>query len=186
MRFQEKIDGFLVRYLAYFNYKRYTKRLNLNAGEEILEVGSGGGNLSRFLVKELKEGSLTCLDSSRYSLHLARKRLKNFTKIYFLLEDIIETNLKQKYDKILFCYVLHDITKEERGKVISKCRNFLKSNGNICIREPIRTEHGMPTEEIEDLMTRANLIKIFSKEGYSFPLKGKIYEGIFQNSTTLE
>lgn len=60
--FAEKLDDYLVRSLAYFNYKCYANRLNLQGNEQVLEVGCGGGNLSRFLAERLPRGKLTCIE----------------------------------------------------------------------------------------------------------------------------
>ena len=66
--FLEKLDDYLVRYLGYFNYKRYSKKLELKGNEKVLELGSGGGNLSRFLTGRLPQGELYCIDISPYWL----------------------------------------------------------------------------------------------------------------------
>ena len=73
--FAERLDDYFVRYLAYFNYKNYVSRINLQENEKVLEVGCGGGNLSRFLAEKLPQGKLVCIDISEYWIDKSKKRL---------------------------------------------------------------------------------------------------------------
>jgi 2-polyprenyl-3-methyl-5-hydroxy-6-metoxy-1,4-benzoquinol methylase len=175
--FTEKLDNFLVKYLAYFNYQNYVKKLKLKGTEKVLEIGSGGGNLSRFLTRELFFGKLVCLDKSKYWIKIAKKRLKSYMNIQFKKEDILRFNLKNCFDTIIIHYVLHDIPK--KNKLVNSLSSLLKREGKIFIREPTRKNHGISKTKIEKLMLCAGLKKIFSKETNSFPLRGKVYEGIF-------
>jgi len=68
----------------------------------------------------------------------------------------------------------------ERRKVVNIMSKCLKSKGIIYIREPTRKNHGMPSTEIEELLFSTGLEKLSSREGYSFPIRGKVYEGIFK------
>ena len=56
----------------------------------------------------------------------------------------------------------------------------LKDKGRIFIREPTRKNHGMSSEEIKSLMSKNGFSEQTSREGYSFPIRGMVYEGIFQ------
>ena len=175
--FDEKLDDFLVRYLAYSNYKNYSSRINLKGDEKVLEVGSGRGNLSRFLAEKLHLGKLVCVDSSNYWINKARRRLKKFNNIEFIEEDILNFKRKNYFDSIVIHYILHDL--EQKEKAVEIFKDSLKKTGFIYIREPTRKEHGISDNTIEDLFERNGFLKGKSNEGYSFPLKGKIYEGIF-------
>ena len=83
--FAEKLDDYFVRYLAYFNYRNYARGLDLRDNERVLEVGSGGGNLSRFLAEKIPDGRLVCLDNSEYWIKKAKKRLSDFRNVEFVL-----------------------------------------------------------------------------------------------------
>lgn len=178
--FAEKCDDYLIRYLAYFNYNNYVERISLHGNERVLEVGCGGGNLSRFLAGRLPQGKLICIDNSDYWLQKAKDRLKKFGNISFELENILDLNEEYPFDVVIVHYVLHDIQKEGREKAINILRTNLKDNGLIYIREPARNSHGIPFEEIRSLMIKKDFLEEKSKEGYSFPLRGKIYEGVFR------
>ena len=176
--FAERLDDYFVRYLAYFNYKNYVSRINLQENEKVLEVGCGGGNLSRFLAEKLPLGELICIDISEYWINKARKRLGNYENIDFRHGDFLDFNKNNYFDAIVVHYVLHDI--EERKKAIDIMVRSLKDKGRIFIREPIRKNHGMSSEEIKSLMSKNGFSEQSFKEGYSFPIRGKVYEGVFQ------
>lgn len=176
--FAEKLDDLLVRYLAYFNYMGYVDRLDLLGKEIILEVGCGGGNLSRFLAEKIPLGKLVCVDNSEYCIKKAKRRLEGLRNIEFNSVNILNFDRENYFDVLVIHYVLHDV--KERKKVIDILYKGLKAKGVVHIREPTRKNHGMPSTEIEELMFSAGLKKLFSQERHSFPIRGKVYEGIFK------
>lgn len=177
--FGERLDDFLVRYLGYSNYRDYINSLNLKGNKKVLEVGCGGGNLSRFLAKKLFTGRLICIDDSNYWIGVAKSRLKDFRNIKLKLLDILNLN-ERGFDIIIIHFVLHDIPKEKRNKLLNVLRVRLKKGGLIFIREPTRKNHGISSKEIDYLMKQGKFSKLSSKERYSFPLRSKIYEAVFQ------
>jgi ubiquinone/menaquinone biosynthesis C-methylase UbiE len=176
----EKIDDFLVRYFLFSNYGKYVKDIKLKGKERILEVGCGGGNLSRFIVKQLFKGEkLVCIDISSFWLGIAKKRIKKYRNVKFKLEDITNSKLKNSYfDIVVIHYVLHDIPKNKREYVIKIIRRKLKKKGKIYIREPTRKNHGVPFKEIDNLMASNKLKKIYSKNFYHILLR-QVYEAVF-------
>jgi len=177
----EKLDDLLVRYLAFSNYKYYVNRMNLQENEKILEVGCGGGNLSRFLAEKLSLGELVCIDNSGYWVNKASKRLGNFKNIELEVEDILMFNRKNYFDSVVVNFVLHDIDK--RKNTIDIIIRSLKNKGRIFIKEPTRKNHGISSDEIRLLMTQAGCLEKFSREGYSFPLRGEVYESVFSKES---
>lgn len=176
--FAEKLDDYFARYLAHFNYKNYVDRIHLQKSEKILEIGCGGGNLSRFLARELPLGELVSIDNSQYWINEAKRRLKNFKNIEFRVEDILDFRRKNHFDAIIVHYVLHDIEKKE--EVIKILKDNLKKDGAVYIRESTRENHGISPREIESLMLSEDFIKKESRHNYSFPIRGKVYEGKFE------
>lgn len=175
--FLEKLDDSLARYLAYSNYKNYVSQINLNGKEKVLEVGCGGGNLSRFLAEKLPFGELVCIDNSNYWIDKAGRRLRNFKNIELVREEVLDFERKNYFDVIAVHYVLHDIFEKE--KVVRILKDNLNEGGKVYLREPTRKSHGMAFEEIEELMNGEGFLKEKSKEGYSFPIRGRVYEGVF-------
>ena len=178
--FLQKLDDPLVRYLAYSNYKNYVSRMNLQGNERVLEIGCGGGNLSRFLAESLPLGELVCIDISEYWIKKAENRLGKFKNIRLQTLDILNFNKKDYFNIAVLHYVLHDIPKEKRIDTIKILSESLRGKCRIYIREPIREDHGITSEEIKKLMEQENFLELISKKGYFFPLRGEVYEGVFE------
>jgi len=179
--FAERLDNFLARYLAYFNYRDYIERIDLQGDENVLELGSGGGNLSRFIARKIPKGNLYCVDISQYWTKRAKRRLRKFRNITCLEKSIEMLSIENGcLDVAIIHYVLHDISKKQRGKIIKIISNKLRKNGRIHVREPTRKSHGISPKEIRELMLSEGFLEQASKEGYSFPLRGKVYKGIFE------
>ena len=178
--FLDKLDDYLVRFLAFFNYKNYTKEMNLEGNEKILEIGSRGGNMSRFLAKNLSSGELTIVEVSRYWINEVRKKLRNFKNVKYVNKNIFDFEKNNYFDIIIISYVFRYIHIKNRAILLNTLKKNLKENGEIYIRETTRRNGGIPKEEIENLMNHGRFFRIYSKEGYSFPLRGKVYEGVFK------
>ncbi|SRR3989344_7434311 len=177
--FGERLDDLLVRYVAYSNFRNYVERMNLKDSDKVLEVGSGGGNLSRFIAQRNPNGKLYCVDTSPYWISKARQRLSEFDNVSFFQGEIKDFKDEDRFDVAVLHYVLHDIPANERMDSLSAVKKLLKKKGRIYIREPTRKNHGMSSEEIKSLMMQRGFLEKSSKEGYSFPIRGKVYEGVF-------
>ncbi len=152
--------------------------MSLHGNEKILEVGCGGGNLSRFLSKKLPKGKLVCIDNSKYWIDKARKRLRNFENVELLIKNVLNLKRKNYFDIIVLHFVLHDISKRKR--TINILKNSLKKKGLIYIAELIRKSHGMNSNEIKRLMTQEEFLENYSKEEIVFPIRGQVYYEVFK------
>lgn len=138
-----------------FMYKRYIKSLNLSGNEIVLDFGSGSGAGSRHLAKILSKGNghLTCVDISKYWMNKAKKRLKCYDNVDFLIGQLSDLQLPEKsFDIIYIFYALHDVSMNLRNDTVSQFNRTLKNNGRLYIKEPQRENDGMPIDEIKGLM----------------------------------
>src|SRR5690349_8467895 len=102
----------------------------------ILEIGSGIGNISRLFVQN--GYSITLSDTSEdYVEHLKR----SFQGINILTIDLVDEDFQKKYaplfqtfDTVVFLNVLEHINNEEEA--IENCRQFLKPGGSLIILVP--------------------------------------------------
>jgi SAM-dependent methyltransferase len=107
---------------------------------DVLEIGSGIGNISQFVLKDNFHLSLSDI-SSTYLEHLqASFKNQNNTK-EFLSVDLSESNffdtygsLRNKYDCILLLNVLEHIKDDERA--VENCHFLLKENGTLIVLVP--------------------------------------------------
>ena len=158
-----------------YYYKPRFKSYCIKGDEKILDFGCGGGAGSKVLAGMLnKEGTLICLDISKFWTDKARRRLKNFRNAEVICGDIRTADLKDNFfDLISVIHVIHDINPADRGKTVEALAGKLKRKGKIFIAEPVKISHGIAPEELESLMKKAGLEKL------SYNLTGSVYRGEF-------
>jgi ubiquinone/menaquinone biosynthesis C-methylase UbiE len=169
-----RLDDKLKFFFGGWIFKSFVNSFALAGNENVLDFGSGGGIEARFILKHLGEnGHITCIDRSSYWLNKARKRLKKFPNVTFVLGDITKLDIPDKvFDLVLARYVIHDIVTDERQRIMNTLANKLKSGGALYIWEPIKISHGMPVEEIKGLLSKSGLRELSYEETKS-SFKGK-------------
>jgi ubiquinone/menaquinone biosynthesis C-methylase UbiE len=143
-------------------YKSIVRKCDLSGDEKVMDFGSGPGPSSNLIIKELEKGKgeLTCLDISESWINVVKHRFREYDHVNYLLGDVTTMELAEEmYDVVLIHFVLHDIDREIRPAVIKKLASVLKPGGRLIIREPASESHGMPAEEIQNLMQENGLIE---------------------------
>lgn len=155
-------------------YNSYFRSFNLSGDEKVMDFGCGGGVGSRCLAALLNVGGqLTCIDTSHYWIDKAEKRLNNNSNVECIAGDIRTLDIPDSsFDIISIFHVIHDIAPTERQDVVNALSGRLKTDGMMYIREPIKISHGMPVEEIRDLLSAAGL-KEFEHEQTKSEYRGK-------------
>ena len=137
------------------HYKQYVNSLDIKSTENILDFGAGWGNEAIFIVDKLdkENGALTCIDINQMLLNIAKKRLRNYNNVSYLVGYINNFHINENtYDRIILYYVLHCIEENILDDTLEKLQSTLKKGGKIHIREPL--EHGYTQNEIRDIMIR--------------------------------
>lgn len=149
-----------------FIYTSHIKKLKFKGNEKVLDFGSGSGAGSRHLAEVLQKGGhLTCVDISEYWTNKAKKRMKNFNHVDFLIGQLPELELKtNSFDIIYIFYTLHDVSPDLRNGIVREFYKILKEGGKIYIKEPQRKYDGMPVTEIVELMKDSGFTKEYSLE----------------------
>jgi len=147
-------------------YGKDIKSLGLKGDERILDFGCGGGVASRCLMRYVgKNGYVLCVDTSRYWMKVAAKRLREYPNVECRVGDIRLMNLPRgSFDVIVIFHVIHDIIPEERQPTLDVLSRLLKRQGKLFLREPVRSSHGMSIEEIHSLLVKAGLKEIVHSE----------------------
>jgi len=149
-------------------YNPYFRSFGLKGNENVLDFGCGGGAGSRCLAKLLKDGHLTCVDTSHYWIEKAGKRLKKYSNVECKSENIRELGISDAtFDIISTIHVIHDIPPADRQDIVKTLSQRLKVGGLFFIREPLKKSHGMPAEEIRALLSSVGLKEIEHKESKS-------------------
>jgi ubiquinone/menaquinone biosynthesis C-methylase UbiE len=138
-----------------FIYKKHINELGIKGNETILDFGCGSGAGSRHLAKKLNRanGYLTCVDISEYWMAKAKRRMRHYNNVDFLIGQLPELQIGEKsFDIVYIFYALHEVPKKLRSGIVSEFFRVMKNNGRLLIKEPQRENDGMPIDEIEELM----------------------------------
>lgn len=154
-----RLDDKLKYFFGGSYFKSFVNSFALKGNEHVLDFGSGGGIGARFVLKHLGEnGHITCVDRSSYWIKKARKRLKKFPNVTFVLGDISKLDIPENaFDVVFARYVIHDIAPDERQNIMNELANKLKHGGALYIWEPTKISHGIPVEEIRELLSSSGL-----------------------------
>jgi ubiquinone/menaquinone biosynthesis C-methylase UbiE len=158
-------------------YHSFVDRLHLNGTEKVLEFGSGPGIMAKMIAEKLNRdgGSITCVDISQKWIREAQKKLKDIKNVDFQQGDLSDLLIDENsYDLVTIHFVLHDLPKSIRFEKIKILVQKLKEGGKIAIEEPLRASHGMPVEEIQEIMSNVGLKIIESNK------MGKKFFGIYE------
>ncbi len=166
-------------------YRRFVERMGLSGNERVLDFGSGSGAEAIHIAGRLsKGGHLTCLDISRTWLETARKRLKDYTNVSFLLGDITALNIPAgSFDTVAVHLVLHDIPAEARPAVVKELARVMKKGARLHIREPLGDSHlgeGMTAAEVRSLLAGAGLRETSSRFEKLVLWFWATYEGVYE------
>jgi ubiquinone/menaquinone biosynthesis C-methylase UbiE len=111
-------------------------RLALEPGARVLELGCGTGSFTRLL---LAAGArVTALDGSSRMLERAERRAPGAK---YERQDLrlLRLDGAERYDLVLFGFVLHEFEAEERRVLFEQARNVLAPNGRVAI-----VDHAVP------------------------------------------
>lgn len=142
-----------------FFYKPYYRTFRLKGNENVLDFGCGGGAGSRCLARMLtKGGHLTCIDTSKYWMDKARRRLAGYTNVECRTGDIRKLDIPDSsFDIITAIHVIHEIAPEDREAILNTLSRSLKDKGTIFIRELTEKSHGISADELRTLASAAGL-----------------------------
>ena len=126
------------KYVTYFGVKNPIKSeimSNVKDGILIADVGCGSGRIIQTLDQSISGCKLTGLDVSSDMISVAEQKLySDRNEISFINSDFMKYNFIDKYDMIIFSYVLHHLD-NPIGALI-KARNMLKESGKIIFSVP--------------------------------------------------
>ncbi|MBK5115022.1 MAG: hypothetical protein JJE41_15460, partial [Candidatus Heimdallarchaeota archaeon] len=80
---------------------------------------------------------------------------------------------------IVIHWVLHDVPKEHREKIVQSMSKRLKKGGLIILRDPIGSSHGMLENEIKELMTNAGMVEVKSRHA-EYKIMGTLLYATFE------
>jgi len=152
--------------------------LGLRGDERVLDFGTGAGTPARYLATRLQRagGHLTCLDVSQRWQAVARRRLRRFDHVDFVLGDVRTAQLDEgSFDLVFIHFVLHEIPAGERPATVRRLAQLLSEGGRLAIREPLNF---ISRAEIQHLMAGGDLAELEWRQT-EVKTQGPVYEGIY-------
>ncbi len=159
-------------------------RLDIKAGATVLDVGTGTGVFTPFLLKKIgPEGKLVCLDFAEEMLKiLMSKGFKG--NISYICADIINSRLADKYFNAVVCYSVFPHF-DDKVKAFKEIYRLLKEDGKLFIchtssRQAINKIHkSIPevcshlfpeNEDTHRMLSEAGFVDICIDEGKDYYL----------------
>ena len=155
-------------FLANLVCQAVEKQIDLLSDKEILDFGGGTGLLTLPLAKQAK--SVTLVDISEKMLEQARLKAEqqDIKNIQFLEQDLLEKPLKQEFDLIVVCRVLHHMP--DVDVALSLFHQYLREGGQLLLADFTKTEadhHGFDLAELEKQLIEHGFSSVHSQILYS-------------------
>ncbi len=162
--------------------ERMAKRLDIKPGSIVLDVGTGTGVFSPFLLREIGEGGrIIALDFAEKML--GRARAKGFNgNIDYLCADVINIPLGNEIFDIIVCYSSFPHF-QDKSRALAEMKRVIKSGGRLLIchtstRASINEIHRqipavendiIPDEvEMQEMLSMAGFIEIKIDDSESY------------------
>jgi len=119
---------------------------DLQAEDDVLELGSGTGNLTKLLIPHK---TLTCIDISVEMTRVARAKVSG--DVTFVQADVLE-HLHQRpdasVDKIVSTYTLHHLTETEKTAFLQQVKRVLRPSGRLVVGDLMVADEAARAEKI--------------------------------------
>ncbi|MDD4281868.1 MAG: methyltransferase domain-containing protein [Candidatus Methanofastidiosa archaeon] len=163
-------------------FREHLQMLRLAPNEHVLEIGCGGGNMTRLICNTLgPKGTVTSIDVNEYWLSRARRRVVD-DRVTFILGDATTVELPPvPYSLALFHYMLHDVPYHERSPLVKRVAGLLGKGARAFVCEPTKESHGMPPGEVDALFAQAGMTRLDQAKGSSF-IMGSFYRALYGNT----
>ncbi len=168
-------------------YLYIKERVQKNKPKNFLEIGSGNGYISNFLLKSGITGlgydlNASACDNNR----MLNKEYINSGYYTVFNDDFLNLNTNTKYDLIISSMVIEHLRDDVLKKLITKCIDLLSDNGTITFLVPASMKHWGIEDEIAGHIKRyergdlIELSKMFNLRinkltGLNFPISNWLF-----------
>tara|TARA_R110001592_G_scaffold165413_2_gene399789 strand:+ start:893 stop:1489 length:597 start_codon:yes stop_codon:yes gene_type:complete len=123
-------DKFMDLDLYNDTYNFFTEQIPTN-NPEILEIGCGPGNITKYVLGKRPDFKLTAIDIAPNMIKLAKKNNPNATFKVLDIRNI--TTIRQNFNGILAGFCVPYLSQMDCLKLIQDCRKLLSSSGILYI-----------------------------------------------------
>ena len=116
-----------------------TEILELCSPETVLDIGAGVGNLSQIILQNLPRVRVTAVDACEEMVSDARRLLQHAgDRITLLHTDILDFSPEGKFDAVLSNLVLHNMSPDQKSRLLRAIRQWLTPGGAFIWGDLIR------------------------------------------------
>jgi demethylmenaquinone methyltransferase/2-methoxy-6-polyprenyl-1,4-benzoquinol methylase len=145
----------------------------LNAGQNVLDVGTGTGILIPFLIKLVgPSGSITAIDYAENMVQICSTKWSHLKNVTVKIRDIEQPGLPHEHYDAITCFGIfpHIV---DKGKALRQMNQLLKSGGKLIIAhalssEEIRTRHKITSSPVfyDDLPEKLEMEQLLKQAGF--------------------
>lgn len=123
------------------NYAKFlskaVKVLSPQRGEKILDLCSGTGRVSFWILQEVgEEGEVIGMDLAQRMIDVARERYGKSDKLVLLRKDVTQAwEYEDYFDGIFMSFALHELPEKYRLEVLKQSYSALKERGRMVIAD---------------------------------------------------
>jgi ubiquinone/menaquinone biosynthesis C-methylase UbiE len=116
--------------------KELIAHIGFSPKDRILDMCCGIGGVTFVIAEKAGQYSdIVGMDLSSGQIEIARKN-NHFSNIRFVEGDVTNTGFKNGFfDKVFIAHALHEMSRENRLKVLTEARRILRENGEVIILE---------------------------------------------------
>ncbi|MEA3443013.1 MAG: class I SAM-dependent methyltransferase [Chloroflexota bacterium] len=172
--------------------RRCVKFAALKAGDWILDVCCGAGELTTVIARQGFTGQVVGVDISESALEIARTKTQH-TPVTFLRASASDLPLdSSRFDRCFISFGLHHMSEQERQKTLTEIHRILARQGTLYIIEYNLPEKGPrrlaaiafakldKSEEAYEMLKNGSPIREIKQGGFEMERRGLTCQGIIQ------
>lgn len=95
----------------------------------VLDIGSGTGLFSSFILQKYPEANLTLIDISEKMIDIAKKRFSHLSNINYILDDYTSYEFNHTFDIIVSSLSIHHLSDKEKKNLYQRTYSILNNGG---------------------------------------------------------
>ena len=121
------------------------------ADPNVLDIGSGTGLFSSFLLNKYPDAKITMIDLSDDMIKIAKERFHANKDFNYIVADYTDYIFGEKYDILISSLSIHHLSHDDKRKLYQKCYDMLNDNGYFINADLVSS----PSEHIEKVNLNA-------------------------------